>query len=57
MQLGRMKERALGGVLKVIATDPGTRTDVSSWCKRTGKQLLIVTERDEVYRYRVKRAR
>ncbi len=52
-----MKKLALGGVLEVIATDSGTRTDVSAWCNRTGNQLLVVAERDGVYRYRVKRAR
>jgi tRNA 2-thiouridine synthesizing protein A len=52
-----MKELALGGVLMVIATDPGTRTDIPAWCNRTGNQLLATTERDGIYRYRVKRAR
>lgn len=44
-----------GQVLEIVATDPGTRTDIPSWCRRTGNRLLETTEDSGVLRYYVQR--
>lgn len=35
-----------GQILKMMATDPGSVSDVTSWVKRTGNELLTHTEQD-----------
>ena len=44
-----------GDVLEVLATDPGTRTDIPSWCERTGNELLQSEQGDSRYRYLVRK--
>ncbi len=48
-----MKELASGQVLEVVATDPGTRTDIPSWCERNGAELVEMAEEEGRYRYRL----
>jgi tRNA 2-thiouridine synthesizing protein A len=50
-----MKTLALGDVLKIIATDVGTRKDIPSWCERTGQTLLSMTEENGVINYHVRK--
>ena len=45
-----------GEVLEIVATDPGTRTDIPSWCARTGHRLLSTSESDGTLRYYVQKA-
>ena len=40
---------ASGEVLKMLATDPGSVSDVQSWTKRTGNPLLGHSEDGGVY--------
>ena len=51
-----IKAMSAGQVLKIVATDPGTRTDIPSWCKRTGNRLLSVVEDGAVLRYYVEKS-
>lgn len=51
-----IKTLAPGGLLEVIATDPATRMDIPSWCKRTGHELVGSREEEGVFRYRVRRS-
>lgn len=51
-----MKGLAAGDVLEVVATDIGTRTDIPSWCKRTGNTLLATQDGDKLMRYYVRKA-
>ena len=44
-----------GGVLEVLATDPGSTADFKSFCKQTGHQLLESSEADGVYKFLIKR--
>jgi len=44
-----------GDVLEVVATDPGTCTDIPSWCERTGNELLQSESGDNIYRYLVRK--
>jgi len=40
-----------GEVLKVLSTDPGSKRDFESWCRRTGNKLLETTEENGVFTY------
>jgi tRNA 2-thiouridine synthesizing protein A len=42
--IGRLAE---GDVLEVISRNLSSRSDVPSWCQRTGNNLLGFTEDDE----------
>jgi len=46
-----MKEMAEGEIIKVLATDSGSRRDFDSWCRKTGNKLLESTEDDGVFTY------
>lgn len=39
----------VGGVLEVLATDPGAESDIEAWCSQTGNEFLGMEEpEDEV---------
>ena len=42
----RVSELAPGESLEVRCTDPGARSDIPSWCRINGHQVLAVDERD-----------
>jgi tRNA 2-thiouridine synthesizing protein A len=48
-----IKSLSSGDVLEIIATDPGTRNDIPSWCQRTGNKLLDSRGDGKVYHYYV----
>lgn len=52
-----IKQLAVGDVLEIIATDVATRSDIPSWCERTGQTLLASTERDKTLRYLIRKER
>jgi tRNA 2-thiouridine synthesizing protein A len=41
-----IKNIEVGGILEVLATDPGSMADITAWTKSTGNELLK-TEKDE----------
>jgi len=43
-----------GKVLKVIATDKGTRKDIPAWVEHTGNELLDMSEEGEKFIYLIK---
>jgi tRNA 2-thiouridine synthesizing protein A len=51
-----MKPVPPGGVLRVIATDPGARDDFRSFCDTTGDTLLSVDEEGERLIFRIRKA-
>lgn len=51
-----MKKMASGEILEIIATDPGTLTDIPSWCERGGHTLLESSKNDGVIQFYVKKA-
>ncbi len=51
-----MRDLALGGVLEVLATDPGAVKDFEAFCETTGDELMESTERDGVYRFLIRKA-
>lgn len=51
-----IRKMAGGSVLEIIATDPGTRADLTSWCERKGHQLLSTSEVGSAVSYLVRKA-
>lgn len=45
----------IGQVLKVEATDPGTKADMPAWAKRTGNEILSMTEEGSTLIFYVKK--
>ena len=50
-----LKDAARGDLLELLATDPGSRSDVPSWAKLSGNELVEATEDDGVFRYVVRK--
>jgi tRNA 2-thiouridine synthesizing protein A len=50
-----MREVPEGGVLRVIATDPGAAKDFEHFCKTTGHQLLAAREEAGVLTFDIKK--
>lgn len=42
-----LKEAAPGDLLELLATDPGSRSDVPSWASISGNELLESDERED----------
>jgi tRNA 2-thiouridine synthesizing protein A len=43
-----------GELFELLATDPGSKSDVPSWAKLTGNELVETDERGGVFRYVVR---
>lgn len=50
-----MKGLAEGEAIKVLATDPGSKRDFTSWCEKTGNELLEASEKDGVFTYVIRK--
>jgi len=50
-----MKSVPAGGVLRVLATDPGAVGDFEHFCKVTGHRLLARAEENGVYRFDIEK--
>ncbi len=51
-----MKGLSSGQVLLVEATDGGSQSDIPSWAKDTGNELLDSSTEDGVYRYLIRKS-
>jgi tRNA 2-thiouridine synthesizing protein A len=51
-----MRELPAGAVLKLLATDKGSVTDVAAWADTTGNELLEWHEEDGVFVYLLRKA-
>jgi tRNA 2-thiouridine synthesizing protein A len=51
-----LKDVAEGGVLEILATDPGSVADFEAFCRQTGNELLEHSEDGGVYRFLIKKA-
>jgi TusA-related sulfurtransferase len=50
-----IKSIEVGGILEVLATDPGSMADITAWTKSTGNELLK-TEKDEgIFKFYIRR--
>jgi tRNA 2-thiouridine synthesizing protein A len=52
-----MQGVAPGGVLRVLATDPGTVKDFQAFCAATGHELLERSEQESEFTFRIRRTR
>ncbi len=48
---------ALGEILEMIATDPGSVKDIEAWAKHTGQELLEVAREDGYFRFYIRKLR
>ena len=46
---------AKGEVLKMVATDPGSVSDMDSWSKRTGHKIVEQSQSDEEFTFFIKK--
>ena len=44
-----------GDLLELLATDPGSKSDVPSWAKVSGNELVEAAEEDGVFRYVIRK--
>lgn len=51
-----LRDAARGDLLELLATDPGSRSDVPSWARLSGNALIDVGESDGVFRYVIRKA-
>jgi tRNA 2-thiouridine synthesizing protein A len=51
-----LKQARTGDLLELLATDPGSKSDVPSWAKISGNELVESEETDGVFRYIVRKA-
>jgi tRNA 2-thiouridine synthesizing protein A len=50
-----MRDAKGGDLFELLATDPGSKSDVPSWADLSGNELLEKSEEDGVYRYVVRK--
>lgn len=51
-----LKQATHGDLLELLATDPGSKSDVPSWSKLSGHELVEASETAGVYRYVIRKA-
>jgi tRNA 2-thiouridine synthesizing protein A len=51
-----LKEAQRGDLLELLATDPGSKSDVPSWADLSGNELVEAFEADGLYRYVIRKA-
>ncbi len=51
-----MKKLGAGQVMLLEATDGGSRSDIPSWARDTGNELLDSSVEDGVFRYVIKKS-
>ena len=49
-----LKEVPAGGILEILATDPGAVADFQAFCRQTGNELVEHSVDDKVYRFLIK---
>lgn len=52
-----MKQIQVGEVLEILATDPAAKPDIEAWARRTGNQILDITQENGVTRILIKRVK
>ena len=52
-----IKKIAVGEILEMLATDPGSVADMAAWSKRTGHEIVAQNEEDGLYTYYVRRTK
>ena len=52
-----IKNIAVGGVLEVLATDPGSMADITAWAKSTGNELLKAEREEGIFKFYLRRVK
>ena len=52
-----IKTTAVGGVLLVIATDPGSMADIQAWAKSTGNELVKMEKVEKEFHFLIRRVK
>ena len=52
-----IKNISVGGVLEVLATDPGSMADITAWTKSTGNELLNAKKEEGVFKFYLRRVK
>ena len=52
-----IKDVPMGGVLEVIATDPGSMADITAWTRSSGNELLQAGKDGDVFRFYIRRVK
>ena len=50
-----LRDAAQGDLLELLATDPGSRSDVPSWAELSGNELIEAGEDAGVYHYVIRK--
>jgi tRNA 2-thiouridine synthesizing protein A len=50
-----IRDASSGALFELLATDPGSKSDVPSWAELSGNELLETDESDGVYRFVVRK--
>jgi tRNA 2-thiouridine synthesizing protein A len=50
-----LKDAERGDLLELLATDPGSRSDVPSWAEISGNELVEVTQAEGEFRFLVRK--
>ncbi len=48
---------AVGDILEIHATDPGSVKDFEAFCRQTGNELLSSTKDSNVFKFEIKRTK
>ncbi len=52
-----IKNVSVGGILEVLATDPGSMADISAWAKSSGNELVRMEKGEGVFRFLIRRVK
>ena len=52
-----IKGISVGGILEVLATDPGSMADITAWAKSTGNELLQAAKSDGTFKFYIRRVK
>ncbi len=52
-----IKKIGPGQVLELLATDPGVEPDMKAWSRRTGNELIAITQEADVFHVLIRRLR
>lgn len=50
-----VKDVAIGDIIEVHTTDPGSVKDFEAFCRQTGHELMQSIEENGIYKYQIKR--
>ncbi len=51
-----LSKMAAGDILEIIATDPGSVKDLTSFCGQTGNMMLSSDQAEEEFHFRIRKA-